>query len=240
MQTVDWLSATFLSIGLVEVSSRALDWWGSNRLITHALQKPDFIKEDNQTTLSSGIVILIFLGILTIGALPVIAEKVIPNNYTESDMQIQLGLLLDNENQTFNSGDQDLLHKFVDQGGEVIYGRALYPRYFPPDAELMTTNQRLFPFSTTFTIAGTELNYVVLPTLIPPESFPHGSDVLVFGCREVSFLPDPELDCLGCYTDGFDALAVIQLNEDNQVEDVLWRDGQREDNSGCPLNWPNP
>ena len=240
MQTVDWFSAMFLSIGLVEVSSRTLDWWGSNRLKTHPLQKPDILKEYNLPTLSSGMVILIYLGTVIIGALPVIAEKIIPNNYTESEIQVQLGVLLDNENQTFNSGDRDLLFKFVDQGGEVIYGRALYPRYFPPDAELMTTNQRLFPSSTTFTIAGTELNYVVLPTLMPPESFPHGSDVLVFGCREVSFLPDPELDCLGCYTDGFDALAVIQLNEDNQVEDVLWRDGQREDNSGCPLNWPNP
>ena len=238
-QSVDWLSAMFMSIGLVELSRRFLDYWRNKDNRTNLLSGTDILENPQGSALSNRMITLIFIGIVLLGASPVIAEILIPNHYPESELEHQLSSLLGDENSTLKQEDRELLRNFTDQGGEVIYGRALYPRYFPPDAELMTGNLRLFTSSTTFTIAGTELNFVILPRVEPPRSFPHGVDVLVFGCREVSFQPDPdELKvCLSCYTEGFDALAVIQLNED-QATEVLWRDGDQGDNSACPLVWP--
>ncbi len=237
--TVDWLSAMFLSIGLVEISFQALESWWERKLHPGILPGNDILKEDRVSSPSRVVYFLIFLGIFLLGASPVIAEQLLPNNYPRSEMELKLSSLLDNENAVLNNDDQVLLRNFLEQGGEVIYGRALYPRYFPEDAEMMTTNQRTFPSSTTFTIAGTELNFVVLPRLKPPDWFPQGTETLVFGCRESSLPSEPSFNCLGCFIGEFEALAVIQINADDQVEDIFWRDGQRELFVGCPFLWQN-
>lgn len=65
----------------------------------------------------------------------------------------------------------DLTMDITDLWGEVLYGSALNPRYFPPDAALMTLNQTLFPSSTTFMITGPELNFVALQKIEPPTWF---------------------------------------------------------------------
>ena len=238
LQTVDWLSVMFLSIGLVEISIGALDNWRDKREVTHSILGSEILEGNRVSIPKNTLTAIIFLGIIILGSSPVIAEVIMPNHYPESTKELLMTSLLYDDNSALSHDDQGLLLNFVDHGGEVIYGRAVYPRYFPPDAELMTTNQRLFPSSTTFTIAGTALDFVVLPRLEPPISFPHGSDVLVFGCKEVSFPPGSGFTCLSCRPGGFDALAVIQLNENDQVVDVQWRDGEREDFSGCPLDWP--
>ena len=238
LQSVDWHPVMFLSIGLVEVSFRALEYWRGNNKLTHPLPGTDMLVEIYPTIPSSKVIVIIFLGVVLLGASPVIAEIVIPNHYSESEMERQLSSLLDESNPALSQDDQDLLLNFIDQGGQVIYGRALYPRYFPPDASLMTTNQRLFPSSTTFAIAGSELNFVILPRLEPPASFPHGSDVLAIGCGEVSFPRGHGFPCLYCKSSVFDSLVVLQLDEDDQVEDLLWRDGNLGEVSECPLTWP--
>ena len=238
LQTVDWFSAMFLCIGLVEISTRALTYLRENSKKADPVPILAIFREERFSLPSNMLLVSIFLGMLLLGTLPIIAEILIPNHYPESEMEIRLSSVLDDENPSITHDDRVLLHNFLAQGGEVIYGRALYPRYFPPNASMMTTNQRLFPSSTTFTIAGTELNFIVLPSIESPASFPHGSDVLVFGCRETSFPPDPRFPCLGCRTPGFDALAVIRLSGEDQVEDVYWRYGDYGDFVGCPLKWP--
>ncbi len=238
LQTVDWLSVMFLSIGLVEISIGALDYWRDKKVVTLSIRDTEILEGRRVSLPKKTLTAILFLGIIILGSSPVIAEVILPDNYPENTKEMLLTSLLQNENSALNQEDQRLLLNFMDQGGEVIYGRAIYPRYFPLDAELMTQNQTLFKSSTTFTIAGTELDFVVLPRLEPPSSLPHGSDVIVFGCKEVSFPPGSAFTCLSCRPGGFDALAVIQLNENDQVVDTQWRDGEREDFSGCPLNWP--
>ena len=235
LQTVDWFSVMFLSIGLVEISFRALEHWRSMGKETHVIPSSRIIREEYFFKLGNTILALIFLGIVFLGSLPVIAEILLPNQYSQKEMELQLGSLLDEKNSTLRFEDRDLLLNFLDRGGEVIYGRALYPRYFGPKAELMTTNQRLFPSSTTFTIAGTELNFVILSRSDRPSEFPHGSDVFAFGCREVSFPVGLGFPSLGIKTDGFDALAVVHLNLDGQAENILWRDMGQEIEAACPL-----
>ena len=53
-----------------------------------------------------------------------------------------------------------------------------------------------------------------------PEFFPHGSSVLVFGCENKG---------------GVDALVIAIQNGNDEVIDVLWRDGAIGDLSECPL-----
>ena len=235
LQTVDWISAMFLSIGLVEITFRALDYWRGIGKEPHTIPGSRIVEKEYVFKPNNTILALIFLGVVLLGSLPVIAEILLPNQYSEKEMELQLRSLLDEMDPTLNIEDRGFLLNFLDQGGEVIYGRALYPRYFPPDAEMMTTNQRLFPSSTTFTIAGTELNFIVLQQLAPPDWFPHGVDVLVVGCRESSLLYAPGFRCLGCQTDEFEALAIVQLNPDGQAEDILWRDIDQDIEATCPL-----
>ncbi len=236
-QSVDWLSAMFMSIGLVELSRRFLGYWRIKGNRTNRITESNILENTSGSTLSNRMITLIFLGIVLLGASPVIAEILMPNNYPESGLDHQLSSLFGDDNSILNLEERELLQNFMGRGGEVVYGRALYPRYFPLDAELMTGNLRLFPSSTTFTIAGTDLNFVILPREEPPKSFPHGMDVLVFGCREDSLEPDRIRVCLGCYTGGFNAVAVIQLTDD-QAREVLWRDGTQGDNFACPLDLP--
>ena len=238
LQSIDWIPIMFLSIGLIEVSFRAQECWRGSNKLTHLLPETDTLNGIYPTLPSKWIITIIFLGVVLLGASPVIAEILIPNHYSKSEMESRVSSLFDESNPALSQDDLDLLLNFIDQDGQVIYGRALYPRYFPPDASLMTTNQRLFPSSTTFTISGSELNFVVFPRLEPPTSFPHGSDVLVFGCGEVSFPEGHGFPCLFCRSNAFDALAVLQLDEENQAENVLWRDGKNIEISGCPLTWP--
>ena len=207
-------------------------------MLTHPSPGLDMQMVFSPTIPSNRVIAFLFMGVVLLGASPVIAEMVIPNHYAESEMERRLSSQLDESNSVLNQDELDLLVDFIDRGGQVIYGRALYPRYFPPDATLMTTNQRLFPSSTTFAIAGSELNFVILPRSEPPASFPHGSDVLAFGCGEVSFPEGHGFPCLFCKSSPFDALAVLRLDGEDQVEDVLWRDGDLEEVSDCPLSWP--
>jgi len=51
---------------------------------------------------------------------------------------------------------------------------------------------------------------------------------LVFGCREVSFPPDPGFTCLGCSEDGFDAQAVIVIDE--KIQNRVSFGGMRSEN----------
>ncbi len=231
--TVDWLSAMFLSIGLVEISFGVLERWAGNNSIRDTLSGGVILEEDRVSSPRGTLLFLISLGIVLLGASPVIAEILLPNNYPESEMELKLSSLLDDENSVLNNDDQKLLHNFLDQGGEVIYGRALYPRYFSPDAKLMTTNQRLFPSSTTFTIAGEDLEFVVLSRLEPPTWFPQGTETLVIGCQKSSLPPAPGFPCLGCFEDEFEALVVFLYDSEQQLEDVLWHDGKNK--VRCPM-----
>ena len=238
LQSVDWITSMFLSIGLIEFI-----------LNIPGLEKPDIfeVAEQDESRAkfgngksdpgNSAWLILITL-ILVAGFSPVIVECILPNPYTTERMESHLTLLFEEEQSSIRSLESDYLINFLDNGGDVMYGKALYPRHFPADAQLMTRNQTLFPSSLTFTISGTELNYVILSLESSPQSFPHGSEVITIGCREVSFPPDARFPCLGCNTDGFDALAVVLFNGKDQVEQIFWRDDYSNYPARCPLSWP--
>jgi hypothetical protein len=138
---------------------------------------------------------------------------------------------LDFEDSPFLEQERRELTDFVDQGGQVVYARALYPRYFEPGEKFYDVRSSVWgelerdqEMRTEFYLAGIESLWGVLLREEPPVVFPHGSDVIAFGCEEGG---------------SFDTVVVVIYAESgDQVETVLWRDGALEDFSGCPLVWP--
>jgi hypothetical protein len=237
LQSVDWITIMFYSIGLVELVFINPTFTGY--VETQKTDKTFLIgREKRKINHGGGLLVMVFLGIVGIGLSPVLLEYFLPNSYSESKLDDHISVLLSNEYPTISTQEKITIQRLIKNDGEVIYGQTLYPRYFPSSAELMTTNQTIFPSSLTLFIAGTELNYVVLPSSSEPDLLPHGSNILAIGCEEDSFPPDPGFTCLGCREDGFDALAVILLDLDDQIQRVYWRKGDLTDISGCPLTWP--
>jgi hypothetical protein len=235
IQPVDWISLVFLSIGLVQITlTTGKQWLGinlkDNSQVDHPLEKSLGVNHHKVAGW------LLFLLIFLIGCSPILAEIVIPNHYPDSAGEARLDQLLEGDLAGFDQEQIRLLNEFLLQGGEVLYGQAFYPRYFPPDAALMTTNESLFPSSTTFTVAGPEMDFVVLSRLESPEWFPQGTETLVIGCRESSYPDDPGFACLGCGTNEFEALVVVLFHPDNAGLDVLWRDGNYSQAPSCPLH----
>jgi hypothetical protein len=230
MQTVDWISAMFLSIGLVHLSERTL----KNFSIDHGSQDSSLVadrqRDPGSLTGRWTAYILIFM----IGLSPVVVEAALDNKYPESAKDLRHDEIFNGQTPGIAPREQKVIEEYLENGGEILYGEALYPRYFPQDAALMTTNETLFPGSTTFTVAGSELNFVVLPRLEPPEFFPQGAEVLVVGCRESSLPADPGFPCLGCLEDEFEALVVVIFPAEDQSVQVYWHDRGIDGDLSCP------
>lgn len=84
------------------------------------------------------------------------------------------------------------LNSFLAQpNAEVMWGRALYPRFYAagegePGGQWSAFNP--LPFSRlAFALVGPRGNLVALPLGVAPDAFPNGVDVLVLGCTEQTF-----------------------------------------------------
>lgn len=84
-------------------------------------------------------------------------------------------------------------NSFLQQSSaQALWGRALYPRYYPagegePGGQWPAFNP--LPFARLgFVLIGPQGEHVVLPLEIAPEHFPNDADVLVFGCGQETYL----------------------------------------------------
>jgi hypothetical protein len=123
----------------------------------------------------------ISLLILGFGALVPVVEQIIPPRYTEKTLQTRLetALLLENG---------EIVREFLDNGGGVQQGKALYPRYYAAGEgeEDQAADDRLRQFGNlNFSLAGPSSQKILLPLTEKQQIvLPHYSDVLVFGCGE--------------------------------------------------------
>lgn len=238
LMEVDWITAFFYSVGLLELTRVLyMGWCGKEAVEKKEEVKGKPIIQEPGTSWSLWILtpILLFL----VGSMPVLAEQWMPNQYPERDKQEKLEMLLNSSMSPFTRSDARFLESFLNNRGEAVYGRSLYPRYFAPDKELMDTKVYYFDASVTFYVLGEDIDYAVLPVSSEPDWFPHGSDVVAFGCPEIPLSMGKEEVCLGCGENGFDALAVVIMKDDGkQIGDTLWRTGDLSDFTGCPLPWP--
>jgi len=226
LQEVDWITGLFYSIGLVELIRSGMRWLGN------LPSRPDQVSETlpplPKLFSSKFALTIIPLGLFILGSSIPMMEYLTPNRYPSASLNQKVTRLLDFEDSPFLEQERRELTDFIDQGGQVVYARALYPRYFEPGEKFYDVRftvwgrlERDQLTRTEFYLAGTEPLWGVLIREDPPVLFPHGSDVIAFGCEEGG---------------SFDTIVVVIYAESrDQVEAVLWRDGAREDFRGCPL-----
>jgi hypothetical protein len=117
-----------------------------------------------------------------------------------SEMFINSDLLDDNL--------QENLNQFLEGGGQILTGRALYPRLFPPDTG-EPGNKDYYPSKPypylSFMLIGPEWKPVRIPLEKLEVDFPDGSDVLVLTC------PDWDSNSLaaGIYNDSLELEGIV-------------------------------
>jgi hypothetical protein len=231
LQSMDWITALFYSIGLVELIRFCMRELGI--LPARSDQSPETLPLTPKLFTSKFVRNVVPVGLFLLGASIPAVEYLAPNHYPEASLEQKTSILLDTEGSPFLEQERKLLTGFIDQGGQVVYARALYPRYIERGTEFSDVRpvvwgglERNQLTRTEFYLAGTEALWGVLIREEPPAVFPHGSDVIVFGCEEQG---------------SFDIVVVVIYAESgDQVEDVLWRDGVLENFSECPRPLPLP
>jgi hypothetical protein len=226
LQEVDWITGLFYSIGLVELIRFGMRWLGN------LPSRPDQVSEAlpplPKLFSSKFALTVIPVGLFILGSSIPVVEYLTPNQYPSAALDQKVTRLLDFEDSPFLEQERRELTDFVDQGGQVVYARALYPRYFEPGEKFYDVRSTVWGglerdqlTRTEFYLAGTEPLWGVLIREEPPVVFPNGSDVIAFGCEEGG---------------SFDTVVVLIYAESgDQVEAVLWRDGARDGFTECPL-----
>lgn len=183
---IDWVLLLYFALGLFQ----AVVWFGNLFGALHGT-------EDDWAQTSSAAAWnwsplkkapLIVLAVFFIGASLPLSEKVYPRKY-EPLSEVELLEKLERQGALSEIGmDKSVILEFAQQNPEfsVVYGRALYPRFFIENKGLP---KNIFPYLTlgfpriSFVLIGPEgENYVVLPAYEIPH-FPNSADVIVMGCK---------------------------------------------------------
>ncbi len=229
LQAVDWITGLFYSIGLVELIRFGMRKLGY--LPARPVQISEVLPPLPKLLSSKFALNVIPIGLFFLGASIPVVEYLTPNQYPDAALDQRTAQLLDFEDSPFLERERKLLTDFIDQGGQVVYARALYPRFFEPGERFYDVRPSVWgelerdqSTRTEFYLAGTEILWGVLFREEPPVIFPHGSDVVAIGCEVGG---------------SFDTVVVVIYNDrGDKAETILWRDGVLEDISGCPLLWP--
>ena len=236
LQKADWVISFCYSIGLIELTDLVGKVWTGEDFPAQAK-----IKDKKQKVLEKwsprwyvwGIV---SSGILLAGSILPLMEAVLPSHYTEVEKNWKVSEMLATEGSPLTNEEGDILEGFLANGGEVIYGRALYPRYFQVGEKMINEREvRSYP-SLEFYLVGTDVYWAKVLREEPPDYFPHGLDVLAVGCLEKERSGEEEKACINCLDLRFNTVAVILLTDGSKQDKVVyWRDGDVAGFSSCPL-----
>ena len=184
IQVVDWIPMVFYGIGISALLNAVLnknrsiinDWW----VIQH--YEPDQNQIDQKRQRMGMVFSVLFL--LMIGLSFPLAENFIPPRYTDEKLSKQL------EEMSMQALNDPTLNAYLglsDPDLEIVFGKALYPRFFKAGNSLQDNpKSRFTDFSidrVEFFLVGTENIWAALPGSQAKEYFPHGSEVLILGSR---------------------------------------------------------
>jgi hypothetical protein len=168
--------------------------------------------------------------LLSVGAVPVVVESVIPLSYPQQAAQSLKSDLLDNSSDLLDPHQQEMLSTFLRNDGDIALGKAYYPRYFEAGENLVDIRpevlgkyeDRYITGHTEFYLIGSDTLWTVLKRLDVPEELAFGSEVFTIGCHQDGVV---------------DAVAVFLL-ESGSASRVYWRDGLDTTILSCPLQAP--
>jgi hypothetical protein len=219
---VNWVVFFYLSIGLIQLSQWAIDFFGNRSVIEGGDLPPGCDQLPPASPVSSRATWLwTAIVILLLGSSLPIVERAIQPKSDEMANAARSASLFNPEDPFLDAEAKAMLERFRDQGGKLVQGFALYPRFHRE--EQMGSTWYFYqdrPYSRMdFYLSSPGDIGMVLPLSQPPLNFPHASQVLVFACPDI---PD------------FNALAVVRFNESGEAAEILWRNPVPVD-PGCPL-----
>ena len=207
---VDWVGMLYLAIGMGQLSLwlYAKFWGGQlpSEMVAAPGREEQPETEVGRAPLGRGTLPGIALAILLLGSILPISEKIVPQRYPAAQLTARFQELVQSPRLT--PQQQDMLTRWQNNGGVVIQGRALYPRFQQADSDEDITP--CSPFSpcasprVDFYTVGPYNGGVILLQAGAPEQFPNGSDVVIFGCmkgwREVEAVAVAVYDASGSHT----------------------------------------
>jgi hypothetical protein len=185
---VDWISMLYFSIGLAALSSHCT-LIVMNRTLPSNFENNAFsrqlpIKKERKLVYSPGFYLVLGTLLLIGISLPLI-EKVYPPRYTQNRS--------DSMRQNFFNSDlldpnqRVEFERFLEGGGQILTGKALYPRLFPPETG-EPGNKDYYPSKPypylSFLVIGPEWRPIRVPLEELDGDLPDGSDVLVLTCPD--------------------------------------------------------
>jgi len=186
IQVVDWVTLLYFSIGL----SRLLAWVGENLEIKvlafndpggPIAKTPAKELSGSAVWIRFGLTLLCFLLALS---MPIV-ESSIPQRYSEGNLKSQLDAVDWENSEAAQAEIEAALELADDNSSRLFYGKALYPGYFKADQYILDDRAGRVPPAgesrMVFYLTGMEHIWASLPTSAVPESFPHGTDVLILG-----------------------------------------------------------
>jgi len=218
---VNWVGYFYFSIGLTKATSWFLSLSKSKAWDIGFLE--DIQSKTKITTFSIlnksnlGISLIIFI----LGSTLPFLENAIPKKYEPSLFGARINQFFQEDQPGLNNTEKEYLDEFIQNGGYVLQGLALYPRYHQPYQKGSVWNfyQEKDFAHIDFYLSSPNDTGIVLAMDKEPNNFPSASDAIVFACPT---------------RDYYDALAVVLINSDGNPTEILWRSMIAE-NPSCPL-----
>ncbi len=187
VKPVDWISLFFYAAGFMELSRLILNRLGTKLSFLKAeIPEPgstDFIDQKNRVRFTTG---MLSVGLLVIiGLSPIWIERVFPVEFTE-EQKLELVSKLSRNQDLAADAPEACAPFFTDLDPDrILYGRALYPRFFEEGERYPDSRKGTVPESygdrIDFYLLGPETIWGSLPADSSEEIFPPRSMVLLLG-----------------------------------------------------------
>jgi hypothetical protein len=192
MLPVDWIYLVYFSTGLAAVTTGLFHYLAGRSL-------PETLPADAAparpgitpgSLLRSPRFYLLAGAILLLACTIPLVEASLPMRYSQARQQEMLQSLLSSDQ--VSPDQRKSLETFLSNGAVTLAGRALYPRYFPPNqgddvSKRNPLSPRPYPRMVFYLASLNSMNMMV-PIAEKPLSFPNASDVLIIACPERDIL----------------------------------------------------
>ena len=217
---VDWIPLVFYGIGLSVVLRLFLirrgisignEYKTSSRLIANKAEKSTFLDQPQH--------LLLFTVLILFGLAVPLVPNLVPSRYSE-EAGVEILDEVVNEYPDQLGFDTNLLSE--NSRLSVIYGKALYPRYFQAGNKMDDDRGGTIPdysySRVEFYMVGSVNTWVTLPINKTLEYFPHGSEVLVIGYPQNEVIDENGRLISGRY---IKTQYLILLPTDDEMEPVV-------------------
>jgi hypothetical protein len=182
---VDWTGIFYFSIGLAQLSIIFITYITGLKIEDDFGQAPLQITPQDENITRSTKFYVIALAFFMIGCAAPVMERSFPRLYTverQEQMLTELG-----RSELISAAQRLELQTWLSQGAYTVAGRALYPRYFPPNVgdPIRRGADALSPQPyprLSFYLAGPYSRNLSIPITEDPSEFANARDVIVIGC----------------------------------------------------------